>query len=251
VAVITVSRQCGSGGREIARAVADILGATYVDRHLISEAARRLGVAEELVAVRDERVEGITEKLIDAVALAFTGTRSTGEGRQPGVAGGLTDVETVAATRGVVREVAATGNAVFLGRGSQMVLRDNPRALHVHIIAPLPQRIQTIARREGLSAEGARRFISRVEEERANYLRTHYQVDWANPQIYHAVLNTGLLSHALAAHAIALLTTALDESQPLVQTRSYAGQTFEQVAESLSIMREAARSSLERYRHRL
>lgn len=223
MAVVTVSRQCGSGGREIARAVADILGATYVDRHLISEAARRIGVAENLVAVRDERVEGITEKLIDAVALAFTGPRSTSESRQPGVAGGLTDVETVAATRRVVREVATAGNAVLLGRGSQMILRDNPRALHVHIIAPLPQRIQTIARREGIPAEGARRLIARVEEERANYLRTHYQVDWANPQIYHVVLNTGLLTHALAAHAIVLLATALDGSQPLAQTKGYAG----------------------------
>ncbi|MCL4466130.1 MAG: cytidylate kinase-like family protein [Chloroflexi bacterium] len=249
--LVTVSRQCGSGGREIARAVAEILGATYVDRDLISEAARRIGVAESLVSRHDERVAGPTERLIEAVALAFTINRPARGGGRPPTSAGPTDAETAAATRHVIREIAKEGNAVFLGRGAQVVLRENPRVLNIHVVAPLAQRLATVMRRESVSAEKARQLIRDLEEERAAYLRAHYQADWEDPQLYHAVINTGLLPYSLAAQAIVVMATALDESHPLPQSEGSLGQDLSRLRESLQVMHEAARASLERYKHRL
>jgi CMP/dCMP kinase len=249
--LVTVSRQCGSGGREIAQAVAEILGATYVDRDLIAEAARRIGVAEELVSRHDERIVGPTESLIEAVALAFTGSRHSARGARPTGVSNSSGLEIAAATRRVIREIAKEDNAVFLGRGAQVVLRDNPRALHVHIAAPLAQRVATVMRREQVTEEKARQIIRDLDEERANYLRAHYQVDWASPELYHAVINTGMLTFPLAAQTIALLATSLDAGRPLPVAEQPIGTELAQLRQTLQMTHDAARASLEHYKHRL
>jgi CMP/dCMP kinase len=251
MALVTVSRQCGSGGREIAKAVAEVLDATYVDQELISVAAQRIGVGEDDLADRDERVAGPTQRLIDAVGMAFSVRRRGESGGQARGMADLTDMEIVAATRRIIREIAAAGNAVFLGRGSEMVLRENPRALHVHVVAPLKQRIATIMRRENLQAGAAEQFIARLEADRAAYLRTHYGADWEDPENYHVVINTALLRPEQATEAIALMAGALDEAATAQLGPEVEGQTFEDLFLSFRIMRDAARASIARYSHRL
>lgn len=213
MAVVTVSRQYGSGGRDLARRVADLLGARYVDSELIAEAARRVGAPADLVSQRDERVQSQAERLLESLRLAFTGLRRPTERLALGSAGVFSDAEMLQATRLAIKEVAADGNAVIVGRGAQMVLRNEPATIHVHVIAPLDQRIETVMKRRGISREAARQRIAEIDNSRAEYLHTNYQADWEDPSLYHLTLNMGLLSQVLAAEVVVLTALTADANR--------------------------------------
>jgi CMP/dCMP kinase len=183
--------------------VARLLGARYMDRDLMAQAAERVGVTEAHVAERDERVQGQTERLMETLRLAFTGLRRpatpiTGEGLT------LTDAELVEATRQAIEDMAATGNAVIVGRGAQAVLRDVPDVLHIHIVAPLEKRLERVAQYCHLDENAARQRIAKVDGDRANYLRKYYLLDWEDPTLYHLTINTGCLDQTEAAEVIVL-----------------------------------------------
>lgn len=246
MAVVTISRQYGCGGPEIGGAVAEALGARYLDRALIVEAAQRIGVPEDIVSERDERIHGVTERLLTDLAVAFSGRERT----QPPTTrarGPLTDAQLLAVTRAIIREVAESGNAVILGRGAQVILKDHPNALHVHLVAPLSKRVQYVMTRRNVTAEEARNLIAREDALRADYLRTYYGADWHDPLLYHLVLNTGRLTHEAAVHTIVLLAAVKDEGRRLTALARNEADA-EQLFLSMQAMRDAVRGIVDRYR---
>ncbi len=246
MAVVTISRQYGCDGPEIGRLVANILGAQYLDSELIFEAAQRIGVPADLVSERDERIQGITERLLEDVGRAFTGLRSPEQPLQPRLTSALTDAQLLAVTRGIIAEAARRNNVVIVGRGSQVLLRDHPTALHVHLMAPLDFRIEQVARRRQVSPEEARRLIAKIDAERAAYLRTNYHANWQDPLLYHLLLNVGLLSREAAVQIIVLAAAAVDESHRFPRPRG--PQTDElRLLSSLQTAREAMKAVIHRF----
>jgi cytidylate kinase len=196
--LITVSRQYGAGGSEVARLVAEELGWTVVDNEIVDRVARRAGLAPEVVARQDERVPGFVERLARAL------TASSQEYAVPelGVAIGQDQPSLVRITELVVQEAATEGRVVLVGRAAPAVLGKMPEALHVKLVAPREFRIRLAEGSEGLTRSAAEARMDETDANRARYHREHYGRDWDDPTHFHMLLNTGLLGLDGAARLI-------------------------------------------------
>lgn len=189
--LITISRQFGAGGSQVARQVAERLGWRVVDNELIEEVAARAGLPKEHVAEREERVSTFVERLARTLAAA-----SPDVFPPPDSAGAIVDVaetDLVRITETVVAEIAAQGKVVLVGRAAPAVLSREADALHVKLVAPRAFRIQVALGRLGCSADKAASVLDTTDKNRARYLREYYRRDWNDPVNYHLVLNTGVL----------------------------------------------------------
>jgi CMP/dCMP kinase len=187
--VITISRQYGSNGAAMARALATMLGYRYVDKEIVDAVAQRAGVSLAAVQALDEIGYGWASSLVHSVLSAFQGTEITQE-----------SYVYIAST--FIREVAAAGDVVIVGRAAQVVLGRRPGVLHVNVVAPTEDRIVEIARREGVDTSTARRRIEHVDNTRAHYVMKVGQRDWLDAALYDLTLNTHGLTMDLAAEVV-------------------------------------------------
>jgi cytidylate kinase len=199
VAVVTVSRQYGAGGLRVGRAAAEALGFTFVDREIVEEAARRLGVEPEVAEELDERAPAIVEEVGLALAAA---SPEFGVSALPE----LDDRTLADAIKRVMLSLADAGNYVILGRGAQAALADRADACHLALVGDLADRVRRIMQWQNVDQEEARARCARVDAERAGYLKHFYGKDIRNPLLYDAVLNTsrvGLEAASKLAVAVA------------------------------------------------
>ena len=198
--LITISREYGAGGAEVARRVADALGWRLVDNELVDRVAQRAGLSPEDVKEREERVPGFVERL------ARTLVAATPELRPPPQAEGtvpkLQEGDLVRITQSVVAEVAAEGQVVLVGRAAAAVLASERDALHVRVVAPRDFRIRAIAQRLGVPPNEAEKILDETDRSRARYHRQYYQRDSRDPVGYHMVLNTAALGVERAARLV-------------------------------------------------
>ena len=201
--VVTISRQFGSGGAEIAHLVAQESGLNYVDHEIIDEVARRLGVEVHQVAQQDEQTSGIVGHILKAIQSSnpFTVNYSTlfGTNMAPTQSG---EVAYLGLTQRVILELATQGNAIIIGRGSQFLLHNAPRTLHIYIFAPRPYRISNIMQHFHLDHDAASALLDQRDYEHDSYLRHNYGSDGHQPSLYHLLINTSLFPFELAAHFI-------------------------------------------------
>ena len=191
MAVVTISRQYGAGGRRVAAMVADALGFRIADSELIDESAKRLGVDPELARAWDERAPAVIEEL--GLALA-AGTPLVGGGPAPQFDPQvLSDQALAEATRRVIESLGEAGGYVVLGRGAQAAMHGRPDAAHFSLVGDLADRVKRIMDSQGLQEKDAREACERVDAERAGYLRRYYGKDIREPHLYDAILNTSRL----------------------------------------------------------
>ncbi len=186
--VITISREYGSGGGEIAARLARRLGWQLVDHQIVAQAARELETHETVVQAHDENVGGIVSRI-------FQWPYPT----PPKEA--QTYYETL---HRVVMEEANKGHVVIVGRGAQVLLADQRDALHVRVVAPLEQRVTYVVRREGLDRDTARKRVQEKDRARIRYIQAqlHRQPDDVN--LYDLVINTAVLGLDSAVDQICL-----------------------------------------------
>lgn len=199
---ITISREYGSGGGEIATRLATRLGWRLVDHEVVVEVARRLGVTEVEAARRDEQPEGFIEQLlrslraVDPTPLSYLGVPDAV------TAPGLHDY--TAALRETVLAAAAAGRAIIVGRGSQVILRKRRNVLHVRVVAPLDLRVVYVSRREGLDPGAARHRIHEKDLARQRYLMATYERHPQDAHLYDLILDTAVLDLDSCVDLIAL-----------------------------------------------
>jgi cytidylate kinase len=174
---ITVSRKLGSGGAEVARAVAKKLSYPLYDTEAIEQAAREMGFLESVREI-DERAPSFFRRILS---------------NRPTV-----DLDRL---NSVVYELAKRGDAVFLGRGSHLLLRSFNCGLHVRITASREKRIQSLMAK-GFQKEAATKAVDQSDQERSAFTKFAFGVDWDNPDVYDLVLNTDKLSLDLAVETI-------------------------------------------------
>ncbi|HEX8727845.1 MAG TPA: cytidylate kinase-like family protein [Ktedonobacterales bacterium] len=209
---ITISREYGSGGGEIAARLAERLGWRLVDHEVVKQIAERLGVEEEDAAAHDEHAESWVMQFL---------TTMQGVGPMVALPSNLsfppTEASYTRALREVVNAAVLAGQSVIVGRGSQVILRNRRDTLHVRIVAPLEQRISYVALRESLSRVAAQQRITQRDQERRRYLITHYRHTPDDAHLYDLTINTAVLDldscvdlivHALEAKAAQLTTPA-------------------------------------------
>jgi cytidylate kinase len=196
--LITISRQFGAGGAQVARRVADGLAWSLVDNELIGIVAERAGLSAEEVARRDERVPSFVERLARTLAVSSQEFALPA----PNESALMPEPEIVKVTEAVVREIAAQGRVVLVGRAASAVLARRHDGLHVRVVAPKPWRAVQIMERERLEQGAAEKRIEEVDHQRTRYHRQYYSRDWADPIHYHMVLNTELLGIGGAAEVV-------------------------------------------------
>jgi cytidylate kinase len=199
MSVITVSRELGSRGTDIAHKVAEDLGHECLDRELIAEIARQAGVGEEHVSGKEDNISGRPRIVGPEMAAFFRRQRYT----SPRPREALEDQAYIELVRKLIYDRAETGNVVVLGRGGQMVLRNWRGALHVYITAPLEVRVARVAKDRGTGHQLAERLIRDSDRRRKDYIRHFYNnADWRNPRYYHLIVDTGRIPPETAAGII-------------------------------------------------
>lgn len=187
--IITISRQYGAGGAEVARRVAERLGWRVVDNEFIERVAARAGLTPQEVAEREERAPGFLDRLAWALTAASAEmTLASGE-----TLAKIEEPQLVRITESVVAEIAREGRAVLVGRGAAAVLASQERTVHVLVVAPVPIRVERIAGRLGCPVEEARRKLLETDGRRARYHKEYYGREWADAVNYHMVINTGFV----------------------------------------------------------
>lgn len=206
MAVITISRQYGSGGDEIARRVCELLGYRLFDKRLLATLAtelRLLGGKVVDLTEYEHQVPSLLERLMPRRVVVAEATTIA-----PGAGGAATTVELDAAgmldvVRGAIRAAADLGNVVILGRGGQAILGGEPAVLHVRLVAPLEDRVRRVAAREHIDDATARdTWVLHEDEVSADYVRRSHGVDVADPLLYHLVVNTSRWGPEAAASLI-------------------------------------------------
>lgn len=193
---ITISRQMGSQGRDVAHAVANYLGYKLYWRELINQAALRSGSPEMALHMIDD--------------LGLLDTRPSLQVRRA----------YRNALEQVMQELAQTGDVVIVGRAGQLILKDQPDVFHVRVIAPLEVRIRRVAESEGITPEAARARIEASDRSRATFLRRNYQADIRNPELYDLVINTEYISPETAAQLVCkALETSMNTAPSSRETR--------------------------------
>ncbi len=190
MAVITISRQMGSLGRQVAEEIGRCLSYRVVWREVINEAASRAGVPEVALATIDE--------------LDFLGLRPSVNARKA----------YHEAVRDIMIELAEEGNVVIVGRAGQVILRGSPNVLHVRIYAPLDLRVERVTQRHNVSLEAARAQVLASDQARTRYLKRYYQARWDDPHLYDLMINTERLDKVTAAH---IVCKALEQRHPVVK----------------------------------
>lgn len=205
---ITISKQLGAGGGDIAHMVCDMLRYRYFDKQLIIAAAQEVGLSRDQVVDYSEdryEVQNFLARLLGR------GPRpvKTVKVREPDAAGQLTPTDKtidegqyVELIKSAIRAAHAEGDIVIVGRGGQSILQDTREVLHVRVIAPLGTRIARVQERVGCSVEDAQQQIARQDRATSEYLGRFFGVQCDEHDLYHFVLNTGKLSLDGAAQII-------------------------------------------------
>jgi cytidylate kinase len=218
MAVITVSRQIGSGWREVADRLIDELGLRMFDKRLMMQVAAEVGIHEaEIVDYSDDeyRARGFFERLFSrqrTVASITTRTRGSlgTEERSTQVLDEARAIDLIRATIGAAYE---RGNVLIVGRGGQVILEDKPDVLHVRIVAPMEQRVQRIQDREDITLPQARRLAIERDRAKEEYLRTFYSIDPSDVTMYDLVVNTAKLGVNGTVSLITMAAKALEATR--------------------------------------
>ena len=185
MSVVTVSRQLGSHGRHIAEEAAARLSAICVDKEILAEMAQREGVSVDMIVQ--------AEKLLISRPIMVSEDMKSLFASQARQQGGLADVKGFVTQLGAaIRALADQDNIVFVGRGTQILLADYPKALHVRIYAPLEVRAARIQQSRGLSSqEVALQVVRQADEQRNDWFRHFFAgISWKDARHYHLMINT-------------------------------------------------------------
>jgi cytidylate kinase len=199
--LVTVSRQYGSGGSEVAERVAHALGWQLWDNALVDEVARRLGMSAEEVSAREERVPSLPERIASALALGMPEVMPT----VADLAAQPSEERIVAVTQRVIEEAVHAGPSVLVGRGAQCMLAERADALHAYCYAPVEALASYIVTTLGVAPDDARRVVNERNQQREQYVKRHWKRDWRDPANYHVCVNTAWLGLDGAADTIVRL----------------------------------------------
>jgi cytidylate kinase len=184
IRIITVDREYGAGGGEIARKLADRLGWKLWDQLLTNEIARIMDCESRAVEEREEQRDALHYRLFKAFLRgSFEGTVNAQKVK-------VVDADCIRwATEQVVLKAASEGNCVIVGRGSVYYLRERPEVFHAFIYAPFEAKLRRVRQRVGSENE-AHDLVETVDRDRAAYIRQYFEVEWPALPLYHLMVNS-------------------------------------------------------------
>ena len=184
--IITIGRQYGSGGREVAQKLAQVMNVSFYDKELLAEASKDSGTCQEVVETYDEK-QG--KRSFFSMMGGFQGRVDPGSMylEMP------LNHRIFLAQFDTIRKIADAGPCVIVGRCADYVLRDHENVLNVFIKASMEERIKRIVRLYELDPMKAEESIRKADKQRATYYNYYATGNWGDVANYHLCLDTGVL----------------------------------------------------------
>lgn len=167
--IITLGRQHGSNGHDIARKLAEELGYKCYDKEIVDEAAANSGFSKEIFDSYDEK----------RVAAYIVPTHYIGMNE-----GFHLNMQVAAAQFEAIRSLAEKGNSIFVGRCADYILRNREDVIRIFIMGNKETRIKTMMARRDLTYEQAKKLIKEVDKDRASYYKYHTDQIWGESENY-------------------------------------------------------------------
>jgi cytidylate kinase len=231
--VIAIGSLEGGGGVDLGHAVAQKLGADYVDRLILSEAARHAGATvealhqrEERPPTRGERFARFLQRVLERSAMSGAGTdfyfgsgdvpfltREYEELPQPLVTRGheLEDEKYIEAIRKVMMDLAARGNVVIVGRGSSVILKDNPNVLRVGVVSRFEDRVARVMERARLNRQQAEQIVVARDKARAYYFKRFFNIsNTLDAELFHLTINISQVGLEYATNLVVQASADLE-----------------------------------------
>jgi cytidylate kinase len=203
IRILTIEREYGSGGGEIAQLLAKQLGWKLWDHDLTEEIARLANCPKAVVEVREERTDPLYYRLFKSFL------RGSYEGSLNAHKLNVVDSESILKiTERVVQHAAKTGNCVIVGRGSQHFLRNRQDTLRVFLYAPREEKVRRLLARSK-SEKDAQQLVDTVDRDRVEFIQKYFRAEWPDRTAYHAMINTAT-GDGCVAHMILDLMKTLD-----------------------------------------
>ena len=189
MAVITISRQFGAGGRTLGNMIAKKLNYRFLDDQIIQEIARHANVTKDTVISMERTGGGAISRMISGLLSRDYMDRLTGKGK------GYMDEEIYLQTLyDVMLKLASEGDVILTGRGGQYILENFGGAFHILLVAKTKDRIDFMKKHYRLSDAKAGAAVTSGEKRRNNLYRKFGKEDYNDPIHYHLVLNMSWLS---------------------------------------------------------
>lgn len=177
--IITLGRQHGSNGHDIAKALAAELGCTCYDKEIVDHAAENSSFSREIFHSYDE-------KRVSTYIVPSPHYFGMNEGFRMNIKIASTQFD-------AIRALANQGDGIFVGRCADYVLRNRDDLVRIFIKADMPFRIKTIMQRKGLNEEQARKLIKEVDKDRSSYYRYYTDQVWGDCEYYDLCIDSSRL----------------------------------------------------------
>ena len=211
--VVTIRGSLGSGAPEIGRQVAGLLHADFVDREIIAKVAARLNRQEQDVMAKEMPPSTVLGRIAEALertlpfGVGFEGAYLTAW-EIP-----LNDARYFQALESVVKELARNRSIVIQGRGSQFILKDDPKALHVLVVAPREARLKRVMQDLKLDLETAKQEIARFDNSSRQFVKRYFKAELEDPVHYDLVINSERLSFQAATSLVVDALSLKDQTK--------------------------------------
>jgi len=182
---LTISREAGSGGAEVARKIGSQLAWAVLDKELVDGLADDLKLEPRILDLMDEtRANWFSETLLNLFNSRLVSQHSY--------------VDLIGK---VVALAASNGRTVIVGRGAHLVLPQE-HGLRVRVISPKSKRVESIAINEGLTKEAAAKYVDELDADRQHFIRRNFKFDVTDSSQYDLIVNSGALGLDLSAEVI-------------------------------------------------
>ncbi|MGD9973808.1 MAG: AAA family ATPase [Desulfatirhabdiaceae bacterium] len=205
MAVVTISRQYGAGGKSLGILLSKELGYALYDEELIQMIAQKAKVSTSWVENMEKEAGGKFSKFISGLIPSSFMDRLLDDNK-----GYLDEEIYVDILQKLMRKIGDEGNSVIVGRGGQYVLRDDANAFHILMVADLEDRVQFMEQNYDLSPKQALQIVNRQDKRRMNLYRKFGKEDYDQPDLYHIVLNMSKLN---LEKACALVKTLISDTK--------------------------------------
>ncbi len=184
--VITIGRECGSGGRVIGNRLAEKLGIKCYDKELLTLAAKQSGLCEELFEAHDEKPTRsfLYSLVMDSYSLGYSTSSFVDMPLNHKVF--LAQFETI-------KHLAQTESCVIVGRCADYALADYPNKVSIFISGNMEDKIQNIAKTYDKTPEKARDIVLKTDKKRANYYNYYSSKKWGDAKGYDLCINSSVL----------------------------------------------------------
>lgn len=234
--VITINSPHGSGSVEVGHMVARMMGLDYVDRLVLAEASKRIGATLEALEEKEQRVARLRDRITRFVQRMLERSALSGAGGEPYFGTGydillardyaeltegpvtsaqqLDDKHFLEVTSAVIKDLARSRKLVINGRGSNIILKDEPGVLHVGLWAHLERRVSTLMTRHHMHESEAQQLANRMEKARVAYFRRFFKADPYHPSHFDLIINMDKFDFTSAANIIVQAAQGLVHARP-------------------------------------